>query len=415
MLKLYGPVLGIVAGVTLLQLANTIFAVLLPLELVAAGFSGTTAGLVATAYGLGFLAGCRFAHRLIRDVGHIRAFAVQAAICAVVALLFARTQQVALWFLLRLVMGFCQAGLFTVVEGWLSAATRPEARGRVLAFYLVTTKVAIVGAQLGLGHAVAPAAGWLELAGAVFMTALIPVALTRTAEPPPPRLHLLRARDLFRLAPAAIVGCAASGLINSAVIGLTPVFGAQLGLSVAHIVWLLTAIQLGSLALQWPLGRLSDRLDRRLIVLGCALAVALISLLILLAGRHEAALAALFFLWGGAALSYYAVCVAHAGDHAEPDQMVGVSSGCLLAWAAGAALGPSTAAPFLDLLGPRGLFLYVLAIATTLAAFVAWRMSRRAPVPATAREGFVNLPATSPALAEIDPRVPGRRPEGGGA
>ena len=410
MLKLYGPVLGIVAGVTLLQLANTIFAVVLPLELVAAGFSGTVAGLVATAYGLGFLAGCRYAHRLIRDVGHIRSFAVLAAVCAILALLFAGTREVVLWFCLRLVMGFCQAGLFTVVEGWLSAATTAQARGRVLAFYLVATKIAIVGTQLGLGRAASHAADWLGVAGAVFMAALIPVALTRTPEPPPPRLELLRARDLLRLAPAAIVGCAASGLINSAVIGLTPVFGARLGLSVPLIVALLTAIQLGSLVLQWPLGRLSDRLDRRLIVLACALAVALLSLLIPLAGRHAPALLVLFFLWGGTSLSYYAVCVAHAGDHAEPDQMVGVSSGCLLAWAAGAALGPTLAAPFLDLIGPQGLFLYALTVAGLLAAFVAWRRTRRAPVPA--REGFVNLPATSPALAEIDPRVPGRRPGG---
>lgn len=409
MLQHYGPVAGVVAGVTLLQLANTILAVVLPLQLVAAGQSGTVAGLVATAYGAGFLAGCLFAHRLIRDVGHIRAFAVLAAVCAILGMLFGATRSVPVWFALRLVMGFSQAGLFTVVEGWLSAATPPRARGGVLAFYLVATKVAIVGGQLALGRVGAAEPGWFEVAGAVFVAALIPVALTHTPEPPPPRLQLLGPRALLRLAPAAVVGCAASGLLNSAVLGLTPVFGARLGLPVPLIVWLLTAIQLGSLTLQWPLGRLSDRIDRRRVVVGCALAVAALSVLVALAGARPAPLLVLFFLWGGSSLTFYAVCVAHAGDHAEPDQMVGVSSGCLLAWAAGAAVGPTAAAPFLDLAGPKGLFLYAAAVAAGLALFVLFRVGRRAPVPPATREGFVNVPATSPALADIDPRVPERR------
>jgi MFS family permease len=415
MLQHYGPVAGVVAGVTLLQLANTVFAVVLPLQIVAGGHPGTVAGVVASAYGAGFLAGCLFAHRLIRDVGHIRAFAALAAVCAILSLLFAGTRLVLLWFALRLVMGFCQAGLFTVVEGWLSAATPAHARGGVLAFYLVSTKVAIVGAQLALGRGGTASLGWFDLASGVFMAALIPVALTRTREPPPPRLELLGPCRLFRVAPAAVVGCAGSGLLNSAVLGLTPVFGAKLGLPVGAIVWLLTAIQLGSLALQWPLGRLSDRVDRRWIVAGCAGAVALLSLLIASAGARPWALFPLFFLWGGASLSFYAVCVAHAGDHAEPDQMVGVSSGSLLAWASGAAAGPTIAAPFLDLAGPAGLFVYASAIAADVSLFVLWRMGRRSPVPPEAREGrFVNLPATSLRLAEIDPRVP-ERPDGLGA
>ena len=406
MLQHYGRVAGIVGGVTLLQLANTLFSVVLPLQLVAAGYPGTAAGLVATAYGLGFLAGCLAMPRLIRRAGHVGTFAVLAAVCAVVSLVFAHTRPVAaVWFALRLVMGFCQAGLLTVVEGWLSAATPPRARGGVLAFYLVATKIAIVGAQLCLGRAGTAGLGWLEVAGAVFVAAVVPVALTRATEPPPPRLHPLSPGALFRLAPAAVAGCAASGLLNSAVLGLTPVFGARLGLPVALIVWLLTAIQLGSLALQWPLGRLSDRVDRRAVIAGCATAVALLSLAVVLAGGRGWLLLGLFFGWGAASLSFYAVAVAHAGDHAEPDQMVGVSSGSLLAWAAGAAVGPTAAAPFLDLVGPAGLFLYAALVAAVLALFVLWRMRRRSPVPPGSREGFVSLPASSPRLAEIDPRA----------
>ena len=405
MLKHYGAVAGIVGGVTLLQLANTLLSVVLPLALALNGYSGTTAGLVVSGYGLGFLAGCIVTPRLIRDVGHIRAFAVLAAICSVTSMVFAVSQFVALWFFLRVAMGFCQAGLFTVVEGWLSAAAPPQARGGVLSFYLVATKVAIVGGQLLLGQVDTTSPIWFEVAGAVFTLSLIPVALTRTQQPPPARLEVLGPRELYRLAPAAVAGCVASGLLNSALLGLTPIYGTRVGLEPRMVVWLLTAFQLGSFVCQWPLGRLSDRLDRRLVIAGCVLAVAALSVATALAGAG-AWLLPLYFLLGGSTLTFYAVAVAHAADFAEPDQMVGVSSSLLLAWAAGAAIGPSLAAPFIDLIGPGGLFIYSLLIATALFAFVLWRMTRRASRPAEAKEGFVDLAATSPRLTEIDPRMP---------
>ncbi len=218
-------------------------------------------------------------------------------------------------------------------------------------------------------------------------------------------MQVLGPRALYRVAPAAVAGCVASGLLNSALLGLTPIYGTMLGLQPSMVVWLLTAFQLGSFVCQWPLGRLSDRLDRRLVIAGCLIAVA---------GLSAAATSAdagiwllpLFFLLGGATLTFYAVAVAHAADFAEPDQMVGVSSSLLLAWAAGAAAGPSIAAPFIDLIGPEGLLIYSFLVAASHAAFVLWRMTRRAP-PST-KEGFVNLPATTPRLAGMDPRMPER-------
>ncbi len=405
MLKHYGAVAGIVGGVTLLQLANTLLSVVLPLTLALKGYSGTTAGLVITGYGLGFLAGCLVAPRLIRSVGHIRAFAVLAAICSVTSMVFAASQFVLLWFVLRVAMGFCQAGLFTVVEGWLSAAAPAKSRGGILSFYLVATKFAIVGGQLVLSQLDTTSLIWFEIAGAIFTLSLIPVALTTSPQPPPSRLEVLGPRALYRIAPAAVVGCIGSGLLNSALLGLTPVYGTKLGLAPSMVVWLLTAFQLGSFFCQWPLGRLSDRVDRRLVIVACVAAVAGLSIATALTGLG-AALLPLYFLLGGSALTFYAVAVAHAADFAEADQMVGVSSSLLLAWAAGAALGPSLAAPFIDLIGPEGLFTYSFLVAAGLAAFVLWRMTRRAARPADAKDGFVNLAATTPRLADIDPRMP---------
>ena len=140
-------------------------------------------------------------------------------------------------------------------------------------------------------------------------------------------------------------------------------------------------------------------------IAGCAGAVAILSLVTAWTPAGPALLA-LYLLLGGSSLTFYAVAMAHASDFAEPDQMVGVSSSLLLAWAAGAAMGPTIAAPFLDLIGPRGLFAYSFIVAVGLAGFVLWRMSRRASP--RAKEGFVELSATTPRLAEINPRVPER-------
>ncbi len=408
MLKQYVAVGAIVGGASVLQLGNTLLAVLIPLQLNLAGVSAVVVGLVASSYGLGFLVGCFRAQSLIRSVGHIRAFAALAAICAIISLALSIGPDPRLWFALRFAFGFCVAGLFIVAEGWLNAATPRTERGRVIAFYLVSTKLAIVLGQLALAQGGTGGATFLMVASAAFSLSLVPIAMTSTHEPPPPRLVLMGFRELYRLAPAAIVGCIGSGLLNSAFQSMTPVYGADRGLSVAVIVILLSLPQIGSLLVQWPLGWLSDRIDRRLVIIGCTSFIALVSLVILLmAPRHAPSLGVLFLLWGASSYSVYGVCVAHAGDFAEPDQMVGVSSGALFAWAVGSMLGPSLAAPVMAVGGPGGLFAYTTAIALAVSLFSIWRMTRRRPVPLEERTDFVNLPATSPALARIDPRVDG--------
>lgn len=408
MLAAYRTSAIIVIGAALLQFSNGLLGVLLPLRLAEAGTSDTQIGLIVSAYGLGFLIGCLRASVLIRAVGHIRAFSALAAMCAATTLLFQTTEQPLVWMALRFVTGLGLAGLFSVVEGWLAAATSNEARGRVVGFYLVATKVSTVVGQVLTGLGVWSTVSMFALAAGAFSIALIPVALTPTPAPTRPRTVSLELGTLWRIAPAAVVGCAAAGLLNSAVGGLLPVWGSSVGIQAGLIVTLLSTMQLGSLVLQWPLGWLSDRIDRRQVILACAgVVMALSAAIAVLGGAADVVLLALFLGWGAFSMSFYGVCVAHAADHARPDQMVGVSSGGLFAWASGTAVGPVLAAPMMELMGPSGLFVYATVVAAVLAAFTGWRMTMRGPVPVDAREPFVNLPATSPRLAEIDPRGAG--------
>ena len=315
------------------------------------------------------------------------------------------------WFVLRLLMGFCQAGLFTVVEGWLSAAAPAQSRGGVLSFYLVSTKVAIVGGQLVHRPGRHDVADLVHVvASAVFTLALIPVALTHTPQPPSPRLELLGPREPLPAGAGGGRRLPCFGPAQQRRARADPDLRHAAGAAGAFMVWLLSAVQLGSFVCQWPLGRLSDRVDRRWVIAGCVLAVAA-AVGRGRPGRGQAGTGCCrcTSFYGASTLTFYAVAVAHAADFAEPDQMVGVSGGRCWPGRRAPPSGPTVAAPFIDLLGPAGLFLYsvpdrarprrVRAVADDPAGAAAAGAARRASSTCRPpRRGW----------RDIDPRMPER-------
>lgn len=399
---------AIVAGAFLLQISNGWLAILVPLELGVADYPASVIGLVVTAHSVGFLVGCIYAPRFVRSIGHIRAFAVLAAAVSVATMAFTAMVDPWLWGMLRLVTGFCSAGLFTIAESWISAQTPSQFRGRVLSLYMLSNKVALAGGQLLLAFSDVEASVYFLIASACYSLSLIPVASTRGAAPAQPELQTMSLRKLYRIAPVGIVGAVATGLMIGAVLGVAPVYVVEIGESPAMAAILVAIMQTGSLVSQWPLGWLSDRYERRVVILVATVIVAVVSLAIALIGASfPQALYPLAALWGGCALSIYAICLAHAGDFAESHEMVPLASSLLLCWATGSALGPFMAAAFMQVVGPNGLFLYSAVIAAALAGFVVWRMSRRAAPKPEDRDPFVAVAVmTSPGSARLDPRSP---------
>jgi MFS family permease len=395
----------ITLGATVLQAANGLLQALLPLRMQAEGLPVTAIGMVATAYGVGFVAGCFLAPMLIRHVGHIRAFASLAAVAAVVGLSFTVAYSTLAWVVLRAMTGLVLAGIFTVIDGWISARATSSHRGRVLSIYMVCTKLALMLSPLGIALGDVRVDGLFMVVSAMMCLSLLPVSATVTQEPPTPKSVRIDIAGLFKIAPSAVVGAFVVGLVNGPVIAIAPVYGVFVGLNQDQAASLLFALQGGSLLLQWPLGWLSDRSDRRIVIAGLAAGTFLMSLVILAASRvgSPGLLLAAFALWGGLALCIYSVCVAHACDLVEAERIVPTVSSLLVCWAAGVTIGPIPGAALMDVLGPGGLFIYAAFVALGLAGFIALRI-RKLTRPATGG-GFVDLAPTSPVTASLSPRA----------
>lgn len=396
------PLTAIVFAAAVIQAANGILSTLVPLDLGLAGTPTPLIGLVVTGYSLGFLLGCVLAPQVIGPIGHIRAFAALAALYSLAALLFTAGQSAWSWAALRFVGGFCAAGLFTVIESWVAERAPSRGRGRILGVYMIVNKFGLIFGQGLLTLADRPGDAFFMLACGFATLAIIPVSLTRTSMPGGRVAATLGIRRLYRIAPIGVVGCFGAGLSNASVIGLAPVFGLQSGVAASMVPLLIVAAQLGTMTMQWPLGWISDRTDRRYVIVfttlgsaGAALTTALIG------GGSVWMLLALFGLWGGFGLSIYALCVAHASDFAQPDELVPLVSSLMLAWAVGSIIGPNLAAACMEAMGPDGLLYYAAAIPIVVCAFALWRITRRPPVPPEDRVPFVNVPATSPVAAEL--------------
>jgi MFS family permease len=403
------PFTSLFAAVILLVLGSGLLGILIPVRATLEGFPTVTIGLFGTAYYVGFVAGCARVPGVLGRVGHIRAFAAFAAVAASAALAHALLVNVAAWIALRVVAGFCFAGLYTVIESWLNDRTPNGARGRVMAAYMAVNMGAVTAGKMLLA-ADDPATGTLfALVGIAICLSLVPVALTRTLAPSPPQEVRLRIGRLYRLSPVGVVGCLFVGAANGAFWTMAPVFAQVRFESSDGVALFMTVAVVGGALAQWPLGRLSDRMDRRrTIVAGCLAAVAAALGLAILSPATGFAVLGIAFAFGVFALPLQALCVAHANDFVAPDDVVEASSELLMMFGLGAIAGPLVASSLMTAAGVEAVFLFTAAMHVALAAFVAYRITRRASMPPEERPDFVALPmgrTTSPTVFQLDPRA----------
>ncbi|WP_428624373.1 MFS transporter [Sedimenticola sp.] len=399
-------ILILLSGLGLLLVGVGLLGTLLGVRATLAGFSNIDIGLIMAGYYAGYIVGTLSVPRMIRNVGHIRAFAAFAAVGASASLAFGLIIHPWVWLVLRILSGLCVVGLYMVVESWLNEQSAGPARGRIFSFYMMSTLVALGAGQLLLLAGDTTQLTLFALAAILISLGVVPVVITRVHEPRIEQEVSAKFTELLRASPLGFIGALSAGLVNGAFWGMTPVFGQRLALEEGQIAMLMSATILGGALLQWPIGHLSDRLDRRVVLTVTSLATATVAAVTaLIVIRGYPGLIGSAFLHGGLMFSLYGISVAYAYDHLEQGQVLEATRGLLLIYGVGALSGPLLAGIAMDLFGPVGLPVVSATTATILALFGLYRMSRRAATPVAEQTEFVPLVRTSPVVLEMHPDV----------
>lgn len=389
-----------------LILGNGLYTTLTPLRLHLDGYETWLVGLVATANYVGLVLGAFRMEPFIIRVGHIRAYAALASMLGVVCLVQGLIVNPWLWVVLRLLAGYAVAGLYLVIESWLLATSKVNVRGQVLSLYMIALYGGQAGGQflLNISH---PSSLIPFCIATIFASlSVIPLCMTRSKSPHIDEPEHLPLFQLYRKAPIGVMGAMVAGLILGGIYGLMPLFVTQAGYGVSDVAWAMGAVILGGMALQYPVGKTSDKFDRRrvLFILSlCTLGVAVI--MPVAAHIDRESFLGLLFLFGGLTFTLYPLSISHACDHITSSATVAATQGLLLCYGTGAALGPLFASGWMHVMGYNGLFAHVAMASLSFAVFVYWRMGQRKSIPLSKQDDFVVVPpATTPIATELDPR-----------
>jgi MFS family permease len=366
----------------MMMLGNGLQVSLLGLRATTEGFATATTGLVMSAYYLGFLAGSTLAPRIVSNVGHVRVFSALASLASTAALIHAVFVDPVTWGVMRFITGFCFAGLYVVAESWLNDRATNETRGQLLSVYMVVTLGSMALGQLLLN--VADPGGFLlfVLASVLVSLALVPISLTAGPTPAIDTPSKVGLWQLYRISPLGVVGAMATGAAHGVLFGMGAVYAEKVGLSVAQISLFMGVAITGGMIFQWPIGRLSDRFDRRRVMIATTLLAAIFALAaVSFSTISETVLLVLTFLFGGMTLPMYSLCIAHTNDHLEPGQMVAASGTLVLVGGIGACFGPFLVASLMSLTSADAFFVTLAGVHTAIGLFGLYRMSRRAAMP----------------------------------
>lgn len=400
-----------------LFLGNGLLLTLIALRSDAEGFSATMIGAIGTTYFAGFLIGSRFTPWLIDLVGHVRVFAALAAIgCAAVLLHILLIDPVA-WMAIRAVSGLCIAGLFTTIESWLNGTVENRDRGRILSIYSLVDLGAATGSQLLLPLIGIKGFEIFCVTAMLFSLSLVPIAISPTATPQPQEPVRFSLIDAWRISPLAFMTCLTIGLTNSSYRAIGPLYGRDIGLDLSGVALFLAAGIVGGAVLQLPLGWLSDRIDRRKVLILASLGATAASLYVTsLSGdiylrnplgtviRTQTDPTWFYlgsFLFGCFSMPLYSLAAAHANDFAKPNQFAVLSAGLLFTYGLAASVGPLASAWLMSQFGPQALFLFFSVAHAALVVVALIRMRARPTVPSEARGRFTVTPRTTPAILRL--------------
>jgi MFS family permease len=378
-------------GMGVLMLGAGLQSTLLGVRATLEGFPTPVTGVIMSCYYIGYLLGTVAAPRLLRRVGHIRVFAALAAVASAAILVQGTFVNPVPWAAMRLLTGLCFAGIYVVAESWLNDRASRTNRGRLLALYMLILYVGLGAGQFLLPLFDDRAPTPFMLVSILISLAMVPIVVS--AQPLPERAipRKVRYRDLYRNSPLGVVAVCVSGLISSIIFSMGPVYAHLNGLETTHVaIFMAVSICAGALT-QYPVGRLSDRMDRRTVIAGvCTLATVVAGSIVAFRAMPHALFLLLTACFSGFALTLYSLAVSHVNDKLEPAEMVAASSALLRMNGAAAAFGPVVMGSLIQGFGPAAYFSALALLTGALTVYDLWRKSRRQPVPSSRKGPFIS-------------------------
>ena len=364
---------------------------LLGLRATLEGFPTPVTGFILSCYYVGYLLGTSAAPRMMRQIGHIRVFAALAAVASAIILVQGIFVQSAVWSVTRLMSGVCFAGIYVVAESWLNDRASQTNRGRLLAVYMLVLYIGLGAAQFLIIVASPSTATPFMLVSVLISLSMVPIAVSAQQLPQPALPKKVSYAELYRNSPLGVVGVSISGMISAIIFSMGPVYARLRGLGSSGIATFMAVSILAAVLTQYPVGRLSDRTDRRTVIAGvCTVATLVAGSIVAFSNMPHALFLLLSAVFSGFALTLYSLSVSHVNDKLEPAQMVDASSALLRLNGCAAAVGPVLAGSLIHAFGPPAYFTTLATLTGALTVYDLWRKSRRSPVPPEQKGPFIN-------------------------
>lgn len=377
MIKVFGTSWALFLGMFLLMIGNGLQGTLLGLRGGIEGFSTLELSVVMSGYFVGFLFASKMAPEMIRRVGHVRVFAAMGSTISAVLILYPTLAEPWAWTIGRIVIGFCFCGVYITAESWLNDASSNETRGQALSIYMIVQMAGIVSAQFILSQGDVSGYVLFIIPSVLVSLAFAPILLSIRPTPAFAQTKPLSIKRLIAASPLACVGMFLLGGVFAAQFGMSAVYAARAGFTVGEVSLFVSAIYIAALVAQYPIGWLSDRMDRRILILIVALVGGLGALIgVFLPGSLTVALVA-GALVGGTSNPLYALLIAYTNDYLDREDMAAASGGLLFINGLGAIAGPIILGYMLDLMGPPGFWLFLSVLMLAVSAYAVYRMTRR--------------------------------------
>jgi MFS family permease len=366
---------GLFTGLALLLVTAGVYSTLVGIRAELKNLPTLVSGGITTAYYAGFLLGSWYTLRALKQVGHIRVYAALASLLSASVLITGVYDSPLVWIIMRSSTGFCFAGLYVVAESWLNGLASNTFRGRLLAMYNVVTIGAYGAGQLLVFNFDARTLTGFAFAAVVSSLAVIPVAMSEQAATPQVENNThITMRELAKIVPTGAGTILLVGLAHGGMLGMAVIFATREGLSVGRVGILIAAINLGGMALTWPISSASDDIDRRIIGVLSSLAVIVLGLVMLTHAPSSWVTTALLFAIGGFSFPLYAVGGAYTNDWVSQEQMGAAASQLVTLYGFGAMIGPLVAAPFLDIIGTQGFAWSIISLHALILLFLIYRI-----------------------------------------